>query len=109
MVAKSPLFEVWLGPLYGRPRVCPARKGGRVPVEAVGSGDLSRPALVQAKVRGERYWDAIVSFFVVERRLPATVDVGLCDDFGCLIGLPSLGRHGPVSAARVVQRVGLSH
>ncbi|PZC74413.1 hypothetical protein B5X24_HaOG207890 [Helicoverpa armigera] len=41
--------------------------------------------------------------------IQATIDVGLCDEFGCLIGLPSPGRHGPVSAARVVQRVGLSH
>ncbi|PZC72241.1 hypothetical protein B5X24_HaOG211682 [Helicoverpa armigera] len=98
--------DVWLGPLYRRPGVCPAREGHRrVLVEAVGSGDLSRPALVQAKVRGERYWDAIVSFCVVERRLPATVDVGLCDEYGCLIGLPSPGIHGPVSAARVVPRV----
>ncbi|PZC77245.1 hypothetical protein B5X24_HaOG203562 [Helicoverpa armigera] len=52
IVAKSPLFEVWLGPLYRRPGVCPAREGHyRFLVEAVGSGDLSHPALVQAKVR----------------------------------------------------------
>ncbi|PZC81930.1 hypothetical protein B5X24_HaOG211716 [Helicoverpa armigera] len=34
----------------------------RVLVEALGGGDLSRPALVQAMVRGEREWDAVASF-----------------------------------------------
>lgn len=44
-------------------QVCPAWEGHRrVLVEAIGSGDLSRPALVQAMVRGEREWDAVASF-----------------------------------------------
>ncbi|XP_063897094.1 uncharacterized protein LOC135118598 [Helicoverpa armigera] len=34
----------------------------RVLVEALGGGDLSRPALVQAMVWGEREWDAVASF-----------------------------------------------
>ncbi|PZC71121.1 hypothetical protein B5X24_HaOG214051 [Helicoverpa armigera] len=29
---------------------------------ALGSGDLSRPSLVQAMVRGEREWDSVASF-----------------------------------------------
>ncbi|PZC86367.1 hypothetical protein B5X24_HaOG209086 [Helicoverpa armigera] len=42
---------------------CPAWEGHRrVLVEALGGGDLSRPALVQAMVRGEREWDAVASF-----------------------------------------------
>ena len=44
--------------------VCPAwAEHRRVLVEAIGSdGDLSRPALVQAMVRGEREWEAVTSF-----------------------------------------------
>ena len=34
----------------------------RVLVEAIGGGDLSRPALVQAMVRSEREWEAVTSF-----------------------------------------------
>ena len=44
--------------------VCPAwAEHRRVLVEAIGSGGgLSRPALVQAMVRGEREWEAVASF-----------------------------------------------
>ncbi|PZC70439.1 hypothetical protein B5X24_HaOG216255, partial [Helicoverpa armigera] len=44
-------------------QVCAAWEGHRrVLVEALGGGDLSRPALIQAMVRGEREWDAVASF-----------------------------------------------
>ena len=44
--------------------VCPAwAEHRRVLVEAIGGGDLSRPALVEAMVRGgPEVWEAITSF-----------------------------------------------
>ena len=43
--------------------VCPAwAEHRRVLTEAIGGGDLSRPALVQAMVRSERAWEAVTSF-----------------------------------------------
>ena len=43
--------------------VCPAwAELRRVHVAAIGGGDLSRPALVQAMVRSEREWEAVTSF-----------------------------------------------
>ena len=43
--------------------VCPAwAEYRRVLEAAIGSGDLSRPALVQAMVRSETEWDAVTSF-----------------------------------------------
>ncbi|PZC81714.1 hypothetical protein B5X24_HaOG212158 [Helicoverpa armigera] len=45
-------------------QVCTAWEGyrRRVVVEAIGSGDLSRPSLVQAMVRSWREWEAVASF-----------------------------------------------
>ena len=43
--------------------VCPAwAEHRRVLTEAIGGGDLSRPALVQAMVRSESAWEAVTSF-----------------------------------------------
>ena len=43
--------------------VCPAwAEHRRVLEAAIGGGDLSRPALVQAMVRSETEWDAVTSF-----------------------------------------------
>ena len=43
--------------------VCPAwAEHRRVLVEAIGGGELSRPALVEAMVRSEGEWDAVTSF-----------------------------------------------
>ena len=43
--------------------VCPAwAEHRRVLVAAIGGGDFSRPALVQAMVRSETEWDAVTSF-----------------------------------------------
>ena len=43
--------------------VCPAwAEYRRVLVEAIGGGELSRPALVEAMVRSEGEWDAVTSF-----------------------------------------------
>ena len=43
--------------------VCPAwAEHRRVLVEAIGGGELSRPALLQAMVRSERGWEAVTSF-----------------------------------------------
>ena len=43
--------------------VCPAwAEYRRVLVEAIGGGELSRPALVQAMIRSEGEWEAVTSF-----------------------------------------------